>query len=257
MAENTPTSAEVIEATREDLASILAWLKREDDEDSGSGFWCNRPCIRRALDRPRSLWVIRRNGEAVAFQVGEYSAKILSVRKDYRECGMATSLVEASITRAKPANVNVLSVECKPETSLKFWEQMSFKKYSDPRQPDALTVRRVLPRTFGLPSNSSPVEVVIGFYPEAALYDRIQYIAEHRVAGVHDLDGSIMLERRVIGLCDDVSPGTDLAIKIEANGVERCFCKAKRDDARDVGVQRDCFGDTFFIDRVKPKEGDG
>lgn len=260
MAENTPTTTEVIEATREDLASILAWLKRNYDEDSGSGFWCNREVIRCALDEPRSLWVIRRNGEAVAFQVGEYSAKILSVRKDYRKCGMATSLVEASITRAKTANVNVLSVECKPETSLEFWKKMGFEKYRDPRQLDALTVRRVFPRTYGLPSNSSPVEVVIGFYPEAALYDRTQYIrpiVEHHVLGVHGLDGWIMLERRVIGLCDDVPPGTDLAIKIEANGVERCFCKAKRDDARDIGVQRDCFGDTFFIDRVKPKEGDG
>lgn len=197
--------------------------------------------------------MIRRDGEAVAFQVGEYSADILLVRKEYRKCGMATSLVEASIKRAIAANVNVLSVECKPETSLKFWKKVGFKEYSDPRHPDDLMVRRELPRTYVLPSNMPPVEAVIGFYLEEALYDRTQYIpiVEHRVAGVR-LDGSIMLERRVIGLCD-VPPGQDLAIKIEVNGVERCFCKAKY--AKGVGVQRDCFGHTFFIDCINPNAG--
>jgi GNAT superfamily N-acetyltransferase len=257
MAENKPTNAEVFEATHEDLVTILAWLKHEYDEDSRSGFWCNRPCISRALGERRSLWVIRRNGKAVAFQVGEYSAKILSVRKDYRRCGMATSLVEASIERAKKDDVNALSVQCKPERSIEFWKKMGFEEYSDPRHPDDLMVRRVLPRTYVLASNSSPVKVVIGFYPEAALYNRAEHIppiAEHRAKGVH-LDGSIILEGRVIGLCDDVSPGQDLAIKIEVNGVEHCFCKAKY--AKDVGVQYDCSGGTFFIDCVKPKKGDG
>jgi hypothetical protein len=35
------------------------------------------------------------------------------------------------------------------------------------------------------------------------------------------------------------------------NGVERCFCKAKYNDARDIGVQHDSIGGTFFIDRVR------
>jgi GNAT superfamily N-acetyltransferase len=259
MADNTPTSAEVFEATREDLAYILGWLKREYDEDGGSGFWCNRCVISNAFDKPENLWVIRRNGEAVAFQVGEYAADILSVRKDHRNCGMATSLLEASIRRANTANVNVLSLQCAPEASLGFWRQMGFEEYRDPQQPNDLMVRRVLPRTFGLPTNSSPVEVVIGFYPEEAQYNRHQDIpplVEHRVAGVRDLDRSIMLERRVLGLCDDEPDGRDLAIKIEVNGVERCFCKAKHKDAQDVGVQHDWIGATFYIDRVKPKEGD-
>jgi hypothetical protein len=94
MADNTPTSAEVFEATHEDLVSILAWLKREYDEDGSSGFWCNRGVISDAFDKPENLWVIRRNGEAVAFQVGEYAADIISVRKDHQKCGMATSLLE-------------------------------------------------------------------------------------------------------------------------------------------------------------------
>ena len=148
MADNTPSTAEVFEATREDLVFILAWLRREYDEDDSSGFWCNRGVISNAFDKPKNLWVIRRNGEAVAFQVGQYAADILSVRKDYRNRGMATALLEASIERAKPDNVNVLSLQCAPETSLGFWKRMGFEEYHDPQRPIDLTVRRVLPRTF-------------------------------------------------------------------------------------------------------------
>ena len=257
MADNVPINAEVIGATAEDLNYILAWLKREYDEDGGSGFWCNRSVISDALGKPGNLWAIRRNGEAVAFQVGKYDADILSVRKEHQKCGLATSLLEASIERAEAANVNVLSVQCAPETSLGFWKRMGFEEYSDPQRPNDLMVRRVLPRTFDLPANLPVVEVVIGFYPEAAQYDRSQDIppiVEHRVAGVRDHDKSIMLERRVLGFCDDEPEGRDLTIKIEVNGLERCFCKAKHQGARDVGVQQDRIGDVFFIDRVIPQE---
>jgi GNAT superfamily N-acetyltransferase len=250
----------VFKATRKDLACILEWLEREYDEDGGSGFWCNSSVITKALDKPESLWVIRRNGEAVAFQVGKYAAEILSVRKDHRKCGMATSLVEASIRRAKTADVNVLSVQCAPETSLAFWKRMGFTKYSCPRKPNYVMARRVLPRTFGLPSNSSPVKVVIGFYPEKALYSSrrdVPPLVEHCVAGVLDLDGSIMLEQRVFGLCDDEPDNRDLTIKIEVNGVEHCFCKAKHSGARTVGVQHDGIGNTFYVDRVIPLSATG
>jgi GNAT superfamily N-acetyltransferase len=258
MADNVPISAEVVGATREDLICILAWLKREYDEDGGSGFWCNRGVISDALGKPGNLWVIRQNGEAVAFQVGEYAADILSVRKEHQKCGLATSLLEASIERAEAANVNVLSVQCAPETSLGFWKRMGFEEYSDPQLPNHLMARRVLPRTFDLPANLPAVEVVIGFYPEAAQYsggENIRPIIEHRVAGVRDHDGSITLVRRVLGFCDDEPDGRDLTIKIEVNGAKRCFCKAKHQGAQVVGVQQDHIGNAFFIDRVAPEQG--
>ena len=257
MADDVPINAEVVVATREDLTCIFSWLKREYDEDGGSGFWCNQSVISDALCKPGNLWVIRRNGEAVAFQVGEYSAAILSVRKEDRKRGLGRSLVEASIERALVANVNVLSGQCAPETSLPFWKRMGFEEYDDPHQPSDLMVRRVLPRTFNLPADLPAVRVVIGFYPEAAQYDlgkNIPPIIEHPVAAARDHDGSVMLARRVLGFFDDEPDGRDLLVRIEVNGLTVCFCKAKYREAQSVGVQQDDIGGVFFVDRVVPKE---
>src|SRR3546814_8147151 len=55
-------------------------------------------------------------------------------------------------------------------------------------------------------------DIVIGFYPETATYGRgpVPPIASHRIRGSRLDDGTIMLERRVIGLCDDEPEGKDL-----------------------------------------------
>ncbi len=257
MPDDTTTTAQVVEATPEDISCILAWLKREYDED-GEGFWCNHNLISDSLDRPGDIWVIRRNGEAVAFQLGRYSAAILSVRKDHRKMGLGAALVQASVERALSDDVNALSVQCQPKESLGFWERMGFVRYGDLEPYADVKARRILPRTFDLSIASSPIEVVIGFYPESATYGDakdVLPIAEHHLAGVRANDGSIMLDQRVIGLSDLDEESRDTVVKVEVHGVVRCFCKAKYECARTVGVQHDSLGGTYFIDRVNPIDG--
>jgi GNAT superfamily N-acetyltransferase len=257
MPDNTTTTAEVVEATPEDITCILAWLKREYDED-GEGFWCNHNLVSDTLDRPGNIWVVRRNGVAVAFQLGRYSADILSVRKDYRNAGIGKALVQASIERAFSDDVNALSVQCEPKESLGFWERMGFVRYGDLEPYSDVNARLTLPRTFVLPVTPSPIDVVIGFYPESATYrdaKNVRPIAEHHVQGVHADDGSIMLDQRVIGLSHEGPANGNTVIKIEVGGVVRCFCKSKHEDARSIGVQYDGIGGTFFIDCIEPSEG--
>jgi GNAT superfamily N-acetyltransferase len=259
MPDDTTTTAQVIEATPEDISCILAWLKREYDKD-GEGFWCNHNLISDSLDSPGDIWVIRRNGAAVAFQLGRYSADILSVRKDHRKMGLGAALVQASVERALGDDVNALSVQCQPKESLGFWERMGFVRYGDLNPYSDVKARRILPRTFDLPIASSPIEVVIGFYPESAAYGDakdVLPIAEQHLVGVNANDGSIMLNQRVIGLSDLGEESRDTVVKVVVHGVVRCFCKAKNECARTVGVQHDSLGDTYFIDRVNPIDGKG
>ncbi|MFB0872671.1 GNAT family N-acetyltransferase [Sphingobium sp. sgz301303] len=246
---------EVVKATPADLAAVLTWLKREYEED-GEGFWCNRRIIESALEHG-DLWVIRCDDEPVAVQVGDYAPDIVSVRKDCRRQGLGDALFAASLQRAMDDNVNVLSIECSPRSSWTFWQRHGFERFGDLREWGTITARRILSRSFDLPADLPTADVVIGFYPEAATYGSgpVPPIASHRVRGGRIDDGAIMLERRVIGLCDDEPEGKDLAVKIEVDGEVRCFCKAKYEEAEEAGVTRDWKGGAFYIDAVEPADG--
>ncbi len=245
---------EVVGASAGDLATILAWLEREYAEDGGEGFWCNRNIISRALEQGE-LWVIRRDSEAVAFQVGNYAADIVSVRKEHRRQGLGDALFAASLQRAQADDVNVLSIECMPRSSWSFWRRHGFERYGDLSEWGQITARRVLSRSFETPADLPDASVVITFYPEAAVYLRdVSPIAVHKVHGGRLNDGVIMLERRVIGLCDDEPEGKDLAIKIEVDGDLRCFGKAKHEEAVEAGVICDWKGGAFYVDVVESRE---
>ena len=75
--------SEVLPATENDLKVILGWLEREYAEDE-KGLWSNRCTITRSFREDRDHWVIRKDGEAVAFQVGVYGTDIVCVWKDDR-----------------------------------------------------------------------------------------------------------------------------------------------------------------------------
>lgn len=92
--------------------------------------------------------------------------------------------------------------------------------------------------------------MTISFYSVAATYDRdVGPIAAHRVTGRVQENGTVLLGRRVIAARQDEPGGRDLVVRIDVDGAERCFCKAKYLEAQQAGVQRDRFG-AFFIDAV-------
>src|SRR3546814_17581979 len=93
---------------------------------------------------------MRRGVEAVAVQVGDYAADIVSVRKDCRRQGLGDALFAASLQRAMNDNVNVLSIECSPRSSWTFWQRHGFERYGDLIAWGKNTQRRILRRTFGL-----------------------------------------------------------------------------------------------------------
>ena len=237
----------VLPATEDDLRLILGWLQREYEED-GEGFWCNRGVITRSFHEDHNLWVIREAGEAVAFQVGDYGTDIVCVRKDRRGRGYGTTFVHFSVDRALEDDVNVLKGECSPTSSLPFWEKMGFERYEDPNA--WVAVRRVLHRDHDIPVDLPEVEVIVSFYPEDAIYlSEVSPFKVHRLIGGLLDSGKVRLPCRVIGLTDGAYP-KDLVVKVEAGGVQLCFCKAKYDEAQAVGVQRGRESASYYIDEV-------
>ena len=241
--------SEVLPATENDLKVILGWLEREYEEDE-EGFWSNRCMITRSFREDRDLWMIRKDGEAVAFQVGVYGTDIACVRKDARGQGYGTALANFSLARAFEDNVNVLCLECCPRSSLPFWEKMGFERYGDFSPWDRITVRRVLHRKHDIPTDLPKVEVTVSFYPEAVLYSSgVSPFQVCRLTGGLLENGRVKLPCRVIGLTQDAEPH-DLVVKIEVNGDMWCFCKAKYDEAEAVGVQRGRDSHSYYIDEI-------
>ena len=255
MSNNSTNFGDVVKATRRDLDEILGWLEREYAEDGGEGFWANRHLIENAQIQHDDLWVVREGERAVAFQVGNYSPEIVSVRKELRHLGLGQKLFSASLRRSIDDNVNVLRVECAPSTSLGFWQKMGFEQYHDRYRPSSLLARMILDREFELPEGLPSSEVRVSFFPEAAGYGyqdkQIPPIVEWTVAGSATPQKTILLERRVLCLSDSEPSGKDLVVRIEIDGAELCFCKAKYEEAEACGVLRDRHGGCFYIDEVK------
>ena len=240
-------------ATKRDLIDVLSWLEREYLKD-GKGFWSNREIIKRSFEEG-DLWIIRENGVAVTFQVGDYTTDILCVRKDRQRCGFGTALFKSLLARAMKDNLNVLAGECSPQSSLPFWQKHGFEHYHDPSRYGKITVRKVLKRKYDVPAKFPEVEVIISFYPEAVLYrpNASPHEVYHLIGGL-DSNGAIRLPRRIIGFAYDEPENSDLVVKIVANGDERCFCKAKYTEAKAVGVLHQSKDNTFYIDEIAPTQ---
>lgn len=251
MTRDYPTKADVVPATADDLAVILRWLEAEYEADH-QGFWDNRNIVAEALDEGR-LHVIRRNGEAVAYQVGHHSPVIANVRKEYQHQGYGTALFEASLDRAYRDDIKVLSGECAPVTSLEFWRKRGFEQYEDPYQRGKVLVRRLIHRSYTLPEGTPRVRVVVSFFPEEAKYgDGVAPLVVYEMEGAVQSDGVIQLDRRALAATSQEPNRRDLVVRVEVDGDERCFDKAKYPEPEAVGILRDWESGAFYIDRVLP-----
>lgn len=187
--------------------------------------------------------------------MGSYSPEIVCVRKDLQRQGLGTKLFKASLARAHADDVTVLSGECSPRGSLAFWMKHGFRPCDGEPELGPIAVRRVLQKKFVISARFPRVKAAITFFPEAALYEANVVRKARNVQGARLHDGSIKLQRRVIGCRHDEPQGRDLVIRIEVDGAEVCFCKAKHEAAVNAGVVEDRVGGAFYIDVIQLTNG--
>lgn len=70
----------ICRATSGDVLSILDWSEKELSEDHDE-IRRVRKVLQVAFELRNDLWVCRVNGEAVGYQIGEYTAGYLAVRE--------------------------------------------------------------------------------------------------------------------------------------------------------------------------------
>jgi len=230
------TASEVSLASVDDLRAILKWLE-EEFEAEGQGFWNNRGSIERAYQKGE-LWVIRRQGQAVAFQARDEEPRLISVKRNHRRHGLGSALIVAMIKRAQAAGTPVLFDECATEEGLALCLKHGFERHYKAYEQNKVFVRLWLPPLrVELSSHLPKVSVVISFYPEAALYKKAESVPSDMdsVTGVRLKCGEVILEQRVVGLSTGEIEN-DLVVKIEIDGAQVYFGKAKYGD--EAGVEK-------------------
>lgn len=220
----TPT---VEPANAADVTAIRRWLKAEY-ERAEEGFYNHLEKIKQARHEG-NLFVVRDKGRAVGFVAASPERyDFLEIHPRYRKMRFGRALAEFCIERSRKADVFIIEIECNPYSSLTFWKQFGFE--ASPGSPYA---RRIFPKTFDLPADAKPVDVLIEFLPEEKGWkpDVLPRSQNHpKAAWV----GSkyVQLESRL-----KVPSNGNMFIRVMLNG-KQVFCEKLNDQkTRQLGVQ--------------------
>ena len=234
-------------ATEPDMHAIHEWLVRQDREGVAGSFLCNwnltLECQREA---EVIVFVDEASHEPVAYQWGSLiQPGILEVRADKRGSGIGRILVEHRLADAHDRNEDILYIQCKPSSSIPFWQRMGFQLVDS--GDGSQHAYRIMPRALELPSNGEAVRVEVQWHPEhrkwAPATTPMTTLAPD---AARTPDGDIRFAERVHCL-DRTQPG-DLVLRVVVDGEEVYCDKAKYREAQELGVQPCRNG--FYLDAL-------
>lgn len=116
--------------TKSDLRRILAWLKKEYEEQ-GEGFYCNRDIVEAGFE-DHHLVCGRLGGQPVTFLVWSGGQRVVEVsimvtRPEQRGGGIGSTLVRSAFSYLRNTKgILALHLECTPSTSEPFWRKHEF-----------------------------------------------------------------------------------------------------------------------------------
>ena len=233
-------------STDADMVKIRAWLEQQKSDEVHGTFLCNWGLTQRLHEEGKLLVYIldEDSGEPVAYQWGGLlQSGILEVRDDLRGRGIGKALVEHRLFEAAEAGEDILHIQCKPSTSIPFWQRMGFELRPDSDGTNYAV--RYMQRELELPSEGKPVQVLVEWFPEARKWESTtRAIRTLSIAGVLVEGDEVRLAERA--LCSDEEVERDLVLRVCVNGQEWYCDKAKYAAADELGVERCRNG--FFLD---------
>lgn len=244
-----PKRSSIRRSTHTDLEAIRRWLHQEEESNVDGNFLCNWSTIANAHEnRELLVYVDGRTGTPVAFQLGKLIRPgILQVHNAYRGRGIGRKLVDRCLTIARKNDECLLYIQCKPATSIPFWQKMGFILLETTDSKNY--AYQVLEKSLSLPQQGSDVEVSISFYPESFKWDPctqpyVTFSPRARMTA----DGIVHLQQRVQFHKHAYRASGDVVIGILV--ARECLYrdKAKYPDAQHFGVARCTNG--FYLDRI-------
>ncbi|MGP0594312.1 GNAT family N-acetyltransferase [Nitrospira sp. T9] len=224
----------------DDIRDIHTWLVDQNHHQVHGTFLCNWNLTKKTYERGELIVAVY-DDAPIAYIWKNFG--IIEVKEEYRRKGVGRLLVEYALNLHQKSNSLSIGIECTPETSLPFWQQMGFKLYSDN------CAYYLLENKNELPQDGVPINVEICFYPsERAWKTEIQPIEIFTPKALKCSDGLIHLEKRVsIYSCIPVWNGDPL-IGIKVDGKEIHLAKAKYESSKEIGVLSD--DEAFAIEKI-------
>lgn len=128
--------AQIRAATLMDLPELLVWLKEERDE-TGEGFYCNKEVIEKSFRRDEGLCAIW-NGRIVGFAVFQMfsdggGVQIVEAHPSARRQQIGSQLLKAAIDVLRCHGAHYVDVECTSAEGEALCRRHGFEDYVDPR----------------------------------------------------------------------------------------------------------------------------
>jgi GNAT superfamily N-acetyltransferase len=237
-------------STEADIQAIHEWLGDEDRRGVHGNFFCNRELIQSAHQNGKLLvYIDGKSSMPVGFQLGGLvEPGVLQVRNDYRGKGIGRKLVEHCVRLANKRDECLLYIQCKPSSSIPFWERMGFTFL--PGRDGKNFAYRMLYRQHVLPVEGSEVDVEICFFPEKRK-DQEATNPYLRVSPAAKLlpDGTVYLGERIFFYEALYPKEGGMVMGINVDGTRLFLDKAKCKEAQLIGLNRCPNG--FYIDRIQ------
>jgi GNAT superfamily N-acetyltransferase len=236
------------------MPKIRAWLERQQRDGVHGTFLCNWGATEQSHKEGKLLvYIDDSSDEPVGYQWGGLlTPGILEVRDDLRGRGIGKALVEQRLFEAAEADEDILHIQCKPSTSIRFWERMGFKLRPAAGENYAL---RYMPRTFVLPKEGVSAQVVIEWFSEARKWSpATPAVRSQCIAGALVDGGQVHLAERA--LCATNEVGGDLVLRVSVDDEEWYCDKAKYRVAEQLGVKH-CQNGIFLDMLYRPDQSGG
>jgi GNAT superfamily N-acetyltransferase len=152
-------------ARLEDVECIHLWLREQNEANIDGTFLCNWNLTLDSFKSKQLIVFVESSTEkAIAYQWGALTSPgILEVRADMRGKGVGKRLVEYRVKQARKKGLCVLWIQCKPASSIPFWQKMGFELL----EGGCNYAYKLLRHQLAMPKDGKEVSVIVRLYPNA------------------------------------------------------------------------------------------
>ncbi|MFZ6689304.1 GNAT family N-acetyltransferase [Undibacterium sp. SXout11W] len=238
-------------STDADIVEIKKWIEDQKARDVHGTFHHNWQIMKKCHEEGKLIvYIDGSSGKPVAYQWGALlTSGILEVRDDIRGKGIGKKMVERRIADAYKKDECLLHIQCKPSTSIAFWQKMGFKLL--PSVGWNTYAYRILEKEHELPADSKPVLVCVYFYPSNRMWKQGSApLFSIAATAAQTSDGVVHLAERIFYFDPFHSDETNPVVEIVIEGKIHINKYATHAEAQRSGVRQCRNG--FFIDKIYP-----